>query len=95
MKVMIAGKFDPLHDGHLDHILKAGKLGMLIIVTHPDSIVVATSKSGEAVTAEDIGCAGAMTVLMKDAIMVRRRPRASANAPLGISSTLTAISRIA
>ncbi len=32
-------------------------------------IVVATSKSGEAVTAEDIGCAGAMTVLMKDAIM--------------------------
>jgi formyltetrahydrofolate synthetase len=32
-------------------------------------IVVATSKSGEAITAEDIGCAGAMTVLMKDAIM--------------------------
>ena len=31
-------------------------------------IVVATSTSGEAVTAEDIGCAGAMTVLMKDAI---------------------------
>ncbi|MBT3313065.1 MAG: formate--tetrahydrofolate ligase [Anaerolineae bacterium] len=33
------------------------------------NIVVATSKSGEAVTAEDIGAAGAMTVLMKDAIM--------------------------
>ena len=33
------------------------------------NIVVATSKSGEAITAEDIGCAGAMTVLMKDAIM--------------------------
>jgi formyltetrahydrofolate synthetase len=33
------------------------------------NIVVATSKQGEAVTAEDIGCAGAMTVLMKDAIM--------------------------
>ncbi len=33
------------------------------------NIVVATSKAGEAVTAEDIGCAGAMTVLMKDAIM--------------------------
>ena len=33
------------------------------------NIVVATSKSGEAVTAEDIGCAGAMTVLMRDAIM--------------------------
>jgi methylenetetrahydrofolate dehydrogenase (NADP+)/methenyltetrahydrofolate cyclohydrolase/formyltetrahydrofolate synthetase len=31
-------------------------------------IVVATNKKGEAVTAEDIGCAGAMTVLMKDAI---------------------------
>jgi formyltetrahydrofolate synthetase len=33
------------------------------------NIVVATSKAGEAVTAEDIGAAGAMTVLMKDAIM--------------------------
>ena len=33
------------------------------------SIVIATSKAGEAITAEDIGCAGAMTVLMKDAIM--------------------------
>jgi formyltetrahydrofolate synthetase len=32
------------------------------------NIVVATNKKGEAVTAEDIGCAGAMTVLMKDAI---------------------------
>ena len=33
------------------------------------NIVVATSKAGEAITAEDIGAAGAMTVLMKDAIM--------------------------
>ncbi|MFN2234086.1 MAG: formate--tetrahydrofolate ligase, partial [Anaerolineales bacterium] len=33
------------------------------------NIVVATNKKGEAITAEDIGCAGAMTVLMKDAIM--------------------------
>jgi methylenetetrahydrofolate dehydrogenase (NADP+)/methenyltetrahydrofolate cyclohydrolase/formyltetrahydrofolate synthetase len=32
-------------------------------------IVIATNKAGEAITAEDIGCAGAMTVLMKDAIM--------------------------
>jgi len=32
-------------------------------------IVVGTSKSGEAITAEDLGVAGAMTVLMKDAIM--------------------------
>lgn len=31
-------------------------------------IVIGLSKSGEAVTAEDIGVAGAMTVLMKDAI---------------------------
>jgi formyltetrahydrofolate synthetase len=31
-------------------------------------MVVATSKSGEAVTAEDLGVAGALTVLMKDAI---------------------------
>ena len=31
-------------------------------------MVVATSKSGDPVTAEDIGCAGAMAVLMKDAI---------------------------
>ncbi|EPY18664.1 methylenetetrahydrofolate dehydrogenase (NADP+) [Strigomonas culicis] len=32
------------------------------------AIVVAHSRSGEPVTAEDIGCAGAMTVLMKDTI---------------------------
>ena len=32
-------------------------------------IVVGTNMKGEAITAEDIGCAGAMTVLMKDAIM--------------------------
>lgn len=31
-------------------------------------MVVATSKAGDPVTAEDIGCAGAMAVLMKDAI---------------------------
>ncbi|WWC63588.1 uncharacterized protein I303_106193 [Kwoniella dejecticola CBS 10117] len=31
-------------------------------------MVVASSKSGEPITAEDIGCAGAMAVLMKDAI---------------------------
>ena len=32
-------------------------------------IVIGTSMAGEAVTAEDLGVAGAMTVLMKDAIM--------------------------
>ena len=31
-------------------------------------IVIGVSKNGEAVTAEDLGVAGAMTVLMKDAI---------------------------
>ncbi len=31
-------------------------------------IVIGVSKSGEAVTAEDLGVAGAMTVLMRDAI---------------------------
>jgi methylenetetrahydrofolate dehydrogenase (NADP+) / methenyltetrahydrofolate cyclohydrolase / formyltetrahydrofolate synthetase len=31
-------------------------------------IVIGTNKAGEAITAEDIGAAGAMTVLMKDAI---------------------------
>ncbi|MEA3439741.1 MAG: formate--tetrahydrofolate ligase [Chloroflexota bacterium] len=32
-------------------------------------IVIGTSMDGEAITAEDLGCAGAMTVLMKEAIM--------------------------
>lgn len=40
MKVMTAGKFDIIHDGHLDHIHKAYHLGeWLVIVTHPDEIV--------------------------------------------------------
>jgi methylenetetrahydrofolate dehydrogenase (NADP+)/methenyltetrahydrofolate cyclohydrolase/formyltetrahydrofolate synthetase len=33
------------------------------------SIVIGTNMAGEAITAEDLGVAGAMTVLMKDAIM--------------------------
>jgi formyltetrahydrofolate synthetase len=32
-------------------------------------IVIGTSKTGDAITAEDLGVAGAMTVLMKDAVM--------------------------
>ncbi len=32
-------------------------------------VVIGTSTAGEAITAEDLGVAGAMTVLMKDAIM--------------------------
>ena len=40
VKVMIAGKFDPLHDGHLDHIIKASALGdQLIVVTHTDEVI--------------------------------------------------------
>ena len=36
-KVLIAGYFDPLHEGHLDHIVKASELGdYLVIVTHTD-----------------------------------------------------------
>jgi cytidyltransferase-like protein len=36
-RVLIAGYFDPLHEGHLDHIKKASQLGdYLIIVTHTD-----------------------------------------------------------
>ena len=33
------------------------------------AMVVAYSKAGEPITADDLGCGGAMTVLMKDAIM--------------------------
>ena len=45
--VAIAGKFDPIHEGHLDHIHKAYALGdYLIIITHPDDIVAKTSKKG-------------------------------------------------
>lgn len=44
--VLIAGYFDPLHDGHLNHILKAAKLGdFLYIVTHTDSCTERIKKS--------------------------------------------------
>ena len=39
-RVLIAGYFDPLHEGHLDHIVKAAGLGdRLIIVTHTDECI--------------------------------------------------------
>jgi cytidyltransferase-like protein len=38
--VMIAGKFDPCHDGHIQHIRKAAKFGdYLLIVTHSDEMI--------------------------------------------------------
>ena len=38
--VMVSGKFDPPHDGHIDHIVKASKLGdYLIIITHTDKVI--------------------------------------------------------
>jgi len=52
MKVLIAGCFDPLHEGHLDHILKAAKLGdYLIIATHTDECV--KKIKGRCYTAEE------------------------------------------
>jgi D-beta-D-heptose 7-phosphate kinase/D-beta-D-heptose 1-phosphate adenosyltransferase len=39
--VIIAGGFDPLHLGHLDHIKKAKMLGdRLVAITHPDAILI-------------------------------------------------------
>ena len=32
-KVLIAGGFDPFHEGHLDHIKKASKLGEVLLVS--------------------------------------------------------------
>jgi len=38
--VLIVGAFDPIHEGHLDHIKKASELGdYLIILTHTDEVV--------------------------------------------------------
>lgn len=37
---MVAGKFDPPHDGHIEHILKASALGdRLVIITHTDEVL--------------------------------------------------------
>lgn len=45
---MVCGKFDPIHNGHIDHIIKASKLGdYLIIVTHIDETIARDSKKGE------------------------------------------------
>jgi len=40
IRVMVSGKFDPPHDGHIDHIVKASALGdWLLVVTHPDEAI--------------------------------------------------------
>lgn len=46
--VLVAGKFDPVHEGHLEHIIEASKLGgYLIVVTHRDEVVARVSKKGK------------------------------------------------
>ena len=41
MKVAIAGKFDTIHEGHIDHIVKASVMGdYLYIITHTDDVLV-------------------------------------------------------
>lgn len=38
--VVIAGGFDPIHGGHIDHIRQAKALGdWLIVITHPDDVL--------------------------------------------------------
>ena len=39
-KVMVSGKFDPPHDGHILHIVEASVLGdYLYVVTHTDEVI--------------------------------------------------------
>ena len=42
IKVAVAGGFDPLHSGHVEHILKAGKLGdwLVVILTRDAQLVM-------------------------------------------------------
>jgi len=37
--VVIAGGFDPLHRGHIDHIKKAAELGRLTVIVQSDEIL--------------------------------------------------------
>jgi len=49
MKVVaVAGNFDPLHDGHIEHIREASGLGdFLVIITHNDYSVAKFTKKHE------------------------------------------------
>lgn len=39
-KVVIVGKWDPIHEGHIEHIREAAKLGdYLYIIVHPDHVI--------------------------------------------------------
>ena len=38
--VAVAGKFDPIHRGHMEHIRFAKGLGdILVVITHPDEVI--------------------------------------------------------
>jgi D-beta-D-heptose 7-phosphate kinase/D-beta-D-heptose 1-phosphate adenosyltransferase len=53
--VVIAGKFDPPHEGHIAHIRAAAKLGdFLCIITHSDDIVAQNSTKGICVLTFDV-----------------------------------------
>jgi len=49
MKVVaVAGNFDPLHDGHIEHIREASGLGdFLVVITHNDYSVARFTKKHE------------------------------------------------
>ena len=43
--VVVSGKFDPIHEGHIEHIIQAAKLGeYIIVITHKDEIIAKNSK---------------------------------------------------
>jgi len=48
IKVAICGAFDPLHEGHLDHVMKAAAMGdwLIILVSNQDQLIL---KKGEEV----------------------------------------------
>ncbi len=64
-RVMIAGHFNPLHEGHIDHIRKAKELGWLIVSVNPDEDCI--RKSGYAIP---IKTRKAVVEALKDVDMV-------------------------